>query len=100
MKTLGRVIIILLALTIVMGIIYLAVDTNTSSSGAQLTRFERSERPESPDRERGERFESGGFGWVFGAIKNTAIISIIVALIVVPKGWLQRRKRQHQINGA
>lgn len=100
MRTLGRILIIVLALTMVMGMIYVAVNATTSNLPARNTRFERGDRPEFPEGERGERSERGGFGLVFGAIKNTILVAIIVALIVVPKGWLQRRKRQQQINSA
>lgn len=101
MKTLGRILIIVLALSVVMGAIYVAVNAATSSVQAQNPRFDRGERTEFPggERERGERFERGGYRLIFGAIKNIVVIGIIVAAIVVPKGWLQRRKRSPQTNG-
>ena len=100
MKTLGRILIILLAFSIVMGVIYVAVNSTTSTVPAQGPRFDRGERPEFSDRERGEQFEGGAFGLLLGSMRNTVVIAIIVALIVVPKGWIQRRRRQPQINGA
>ena len=100
MKTLGRILTIVLALGIVMGVLYVSVNATASAAPAQNARFERGQRPEFPDRDRGERFERGGFGWIFGAIKNIVVIAIIVTAIVIPKRWLQRRKRQLQINGA
>ena len=99
MKTLGRILIILLAFTIVMGIVYVAVNRGSATTMTGPQQFERRERPELLLGERGERSEREGASWVFGALKNLAVISIVVALIVVPKGWMQRRPRQPQING-
>lgn len=100
MRTLGRMLIILLAITIVMGVMYVAVNSVPTNAPAQSPRPDRGDRPKPPDRDRGERSEGGGFRLVLSALKNTVVIAIIVALVVVPKGWLRRRKRQAQINGA
>jgi hypothetical protein len=37
-------------------------------------------------------------GWLFETVKNIAIIGFIVALIVVPKSWIQKRKRAAQVS--
>ncbi len=112
MKTAGRILIILAAFALVMGMTYVAV--NAASSGSSATapgldddgqfppngerpNFGNGERPEFPGGERNEfRGERGG-GWIFGAVKNTVVIAILVALIAGPKRWLRRRKRQPQV---
>ncbi len=112
MKTLGRVLIILAIFALVMGITYVVVNAGTSSSSSTVPQFDRpfpangdrptlpdGQRPEFPGGERNEfRGERGG-GWMFGAIKNVGVVAIVVALIVLPKGWLQKRKRAAQIAG-
>ncbi len=95
MKPLARILIILLAFTIVMGTIYVMVTSSSSTSVTDTQQVERGERPGAG----GERPEMAGAGWIFGAVRNIGVLSIIVALIVVPKGWLQRRQRQPQITG-
>lgn len=97
MKPLARILIILLAFTIVMGTIYVTVTSSSSTSVTDTQQVERGERPEFAGAG-GERPEMAGAGWIFGAVRNIGVVSIIVALIVVPKGWLQRRQRQPQIN--
>ena len=95
MKTLGRIFIILVAFVIVMGISYVVVNAEgTSSDGAP--QFAKGERPEFPGgngevrREGGER---GGGGWMFGLIKNMGIIAIVTVLIALPRSWMRNRKR-------
>lgn len=105
MKTLGRILVILVAFTIVMGITYAAVNASNSSS-ADMPMFERGReggvrpedgQPEFPNGGRpkfrgGGRHEgSRGGGWMFGLIKNAGVVAIIVALIAVPRS-LTRRK--------
>ena len=113
MKTLGRILIILVAFALVMGITYTVVNAASSSVGA--TAFERGgeglprpqgvqpqlsngERPEFPGGEgrefRGDR--GGGFRWILGAVKNIGIIAIIVAAVVWLKNFLQKRNRETQ----
>ena len=111
MKILGRILIILAVLALVMGITYVIVNARGSSTppgvgpgnegfsrlnGAPLA-FPEGERPEFPGGGREFRGERGGGGWLFGTLKNTAIIGMIVMLIVVPKSWIQKRKRAAQI---
>jgi hypothetical protein len=110
MKTLGRIFIILAVFALVMGITYVAVNAGSSSSSASGPQFDRSfpadgerpafgdgERPEFPGGERNEfRGERGGGGWIFGLIKNVGVVGIIVALIVLPKGWMRKQKRMAQ----
>ena len=107
MKTLGRALLILAVFALIMGITYVVVTAGTS--GSNLTQFQRSngqpnfangQRPEFPGGERNEfHGERGGGGLMFGMMKNTLVIAIVVVLIVIPKGWLQRKKRIAQAAG-
>lgn len=102
MKTLGRILIILAVFTLVMGTMYAAVNAGTSSNSSTPATFENRRDGPRPELPNGERFEGRGErggGWLFGAIKNIAILAIIVTMIVVPKGWMQRRKRAASIVG-
>ena len=112
MKTLGRILIILLTFALVMGITYVAV--NAVSSSTTIRSFERggegSPRPEGvqPQFPNGQRPEfSGGEGrefrgqgvglrWILGMVKNVGLIAIIVALVVWGKDFLEKRKRVEQ----
>jgi hypothetical protein len=113
MKIVGRILIILAVLALVMGITYVIVNTRGSSapgfepgnerfsaSNGAPPGFPEGGRPEFPgggrNEFRGERGERGGGGWLLEALKNIAIIGIIVALIVVPKSWMQKRKKATQ----
>jgi hypothetical protein len=105
MKTIGRILIILTVFALVMGITYVIVKDSSSSSLGVTPRFEQANgrfaRPDAappgfPGGGREFRGERGG-GWLFEALRNMAIIGIIVVLIVVPKSWIQKRKRTAQI---
>jgi TRAP-type C4-dicarboxylate transport system permease small subunit len=94
MKTLGRILIILVAFAIVMGITYVAMNASNSSTLANLPAFERGGESFRPvDRERPEMdgADMRGGGWMFGLLKNIGIVAVIVALIIVPKSFLRRR---------
>jgi hypothetical protein len=116
MKIVGRILLILVVFVLVMGITYVIVNARSSSSSGVPPRFEQAngrfappdgappgfengERPDFPGGGREFRGERGSGGWLFGALKNIAIIGIIVALIVVPKSWIQKRKKAAQIVG-
>jgi amino acid transporter len=111
MKTLGRILIILVAFALVMGITYAVVNAGGFSLGGG-SRFENGEHPQFANSERpfppngqfqpGQRPEGfegrergGGslVGMMFGFVKNTVIIAVAVALIAVPRNWLRNRKR-------
>jgi hypothetical protein len=111
MKTMGRILIILAVFGLVMGITYGIVSARSSftpgfgagnerfssPNGAQ-SGFPAGGRPEFQGRDRNElRGGRGGAGWLFETLKNIVIIGIIVALIVVPKSRLQKRKRAAQM---
>ena len=106
MKTIGRILIILAVFALVMGITFVIVKDSSSSSLGVTPRFEQAngrfappdgERPAFPGGGQDFRGEGEGGGWLFEALRNIAIIGIIVALIVVPKSWIQKRKRTAQI---
>src|SRR5690349_10501122 len=101
MKTLGRALLILAVFALIMGITYTVVTAGTSSNnapqfqsgdGAFAPNFAGTQRPEF----HGER---GGGGLMFGMIKNTLIVAIVVVFVVVPKGCLQKRRRTAQVAG-
>lgn len=100
MKTLGRVLIILMVFAIVMGITYVVVNAGSSSTSTNTPAFDQGFRPDGVSsqfpngqrpafRDRGPR----GGGWMFGMVKNVGIITVIVALITVPKSIRQKRIR-------
>ena len=100
MKTLGRILIIIVAFAIMMGITYSVV--NASRSSNNVLAFQRGgdrftppdgARPEFRGEGRGDDGGGSGFGIMFGLIKNTVIVAIIVALIAFPKNLLQQRRR-------
>jgi hypothetical protein len=100
MKTLGRILIILAAFAIVMGITYGVVNTNSSSNAAPAFARggEELARPEGvqaalPNGKRPDfdRDGPGGGGWMFGLVKNIGIVAFVVALIVLPKSLLGKR---------
>jgi hypothetical protein len=115
MRILGRILIILAVFALVMGITYLIVNARGSSAPGAMPGFEPGNerfsasdgappgfpeggRPEFPGGGRNEfRGERRGGGWLFGALKNIAIIGIIVALIVVPKRWLEKKRRAAKV---
>jgi hypothetical protein len=114
MKTVGRILIILTVFALVMGITYVIVNARSSSNSGIPPRFGQEnrrlaspdgappkfpngERPEFPGGGREFSGERGGSEWLFGSLKNLAIIGMIVALIVLPKSWIQKRKRAAQI---
>jgi hypothetical protein len=94
MKTVGRILIILTASVIVMGITYAALSASSSSTSANSPAIERG--GEDLRTFIGERPEFGGEGprgggWMFGLIKNVGIVAFIVALVVIPKNLLRRK---------
>jgi hypothetical protein len=98
MKILGRILIILAAFTIVIGVTYAAVNAGSSSASATVPAFERGgEGFPAPDGERpefdGKRPEFGG-GWIVGFMKNIGIIAVVVALITIPKSFKRRKIAQ------
>lgn len=113
MKTLGRILIILAAFALVMGITYTAVNAASSSLGTPAfarreedfqrpegvqPQFPNDERPEFPGGE-GREFRGlggGGFRLILGAVKNMGIVAIIVAAVVWLKNFQRKRDRETQ----
>ena len=100
MKTFGRILMIVVAFAIMMGITYSVVNASGVSSN-RTPEFQRGgdgfapsngERREFHDDDHDERGGSG-FGLMFGLIKNTIIVAFIVALIAFPKKLLQQKRR-------
>lgn len=77
MKTLLRVLIILVVASIIGGLMYVAVNASSSSNGSSLDggRPSGQFRPDG-DGEHEERGESGGFGFPGGIIKALVLMSI------------------------
>jgi hypothetical protein len=107
MKTVGRILIILFVFTLVMGITYVIVNASGSNNPANGPAFERGEgeRREFPggDREDEFRGEEGegrrlgfGLGMILGAIRTSAIIGVIVALMVKAKDRMRKKRREAQ----
>jgi hypothetical protein len=115
-KTLGRILIILAAFTVVMGITYMVVNAGSSSTSANMPAFENGgeggPRPEGarPQFSNGERpeFSGGGRpafggggqrggGWMSGLVKNVGILAIIVVLITVLKSFMRRKSVPVQV---
>ena len=106
MKTLGRIFIILFAFVLLSGLMVVGVNAagmNQPNFGGDGYRPEfRPQggeegglpfRPEGEhgEGERGER--GGGFGWIFGAVKNVGVISVLVVLIAWPRSITKNKKR-------
>lgn len=109
MKTLGRIIIILAAFALVMGITYGMVNAVSSSTVARS--FERGDegsprpqgvqpqnpngqRPEGPGDE-GREGRSGGniVRLILGTLKNIGLVALVVILVVWLKNYMEKRKR-------
>lgn len=112
MKTLGRILIILLATAIVTGAwvaLVNGVGANVSTSfdrpgGAEFRPQQQGNQPpagfpeggfpqgERPDRERG----GGSMGrFALGMVKNVGIVAVLVALIVLPKSLFGRKRKNN-----
>ena len=109
MKTLGRIVIILAAFALVMGITYGIV--NAVSSSTVVRSFEREgegqPRPEGvqpqipngqrPEFAEGEGREGRGGGsiirLILGTVKNIVLVALVVALVVWLKNYMEKRKR-------
>jgi hypothetical protein len=108
MKTLGRILIILVTFALVMGITYAAVNAVNSSTTVRSfgggegfprpecaqPQFPNGQRPESPGGEGREfRGQVSGLRLILGTAKNVVPIGVIVASVVWLKDFLEKRKR-------
>ena len=95
MKTLGRVFIILAVTALVTVALYTLVNANGTGTPSDFSQRGEQFQPggSRPDFEAGrtERDEMRG-GWVFGLTKNLGVVSLLVAILVLPKS-LGKRKR-------
>jgi hypothetical protein len=110
MKTLGRILIILVAAAIVTGAMVALVNATGSSAATSFDRpggaefrpqgerpqggFPEGDFPEGMRPERGR--ELGGVGWMPGTLKNVGVIALLVAVIVIPKSLFKRKKADPQ----
>ena len=94
MKTFGRILMIVAVFAIAMGIIYAAVNINSSASVSGFAIQNNNEHFRSvgitPDDRDGN---SSVLEIVLGLIKNTVIVAFIVALVALPKNLMQQRRR-------
>ena len=113
MKTLGRILIILVVFAVVVGAMVTVVNAagsvldrngprnfeelpqlQPSQSGTEFRPPEGNEnRPDGGDRER-ERSRYGSFRIVLGMGKNAVIMGILVAAITLPKSFFKKKKKQ------
>jgi|SRR3990172_10241762 len=99
MKTLAKIIIILAVFALVTGFMVTAVNASGTISNDR-SQFDQPNgsgfRPEGIRLE-GDRSEGGeregGLGWIFGALKNVAVIAGITTMIVWPKS-IKKAKRK------
>ena len=107
MRTLGRILIILFVFALVMGVTYTIVNAGSPSSPTNSPSFGRGEgeRPEFPgggrpdgsrDDEEGRGFGIG-LGMLLGAIRNSAIIGVIVVAVVKFKDRMRKKKQDAQV---
>jgi len=102
MKTLGRILIILVVFSVVAGLMITVVDASGMNapdfgSAPQFRPGENGDELRPPEGgenrfERGER-EFGGPRWLFGAIKNVAVVGLLVTVIVWPKSVAKKKKK-------
>jgi len=101
MKTIGRILIILVVFSIFAGLMVIVVNASGANApdfnGAPQFRPEGNAggiRPQSDANrpERGER-DGGGLRWLSGAIRNVAVIGFLVTVIVWPKSVVKKKKK-------
>ncbi|MDD2921694.1 MAG: hypothetical protein PHQ36_05345 [Anaerolineales bacterium] len=97
MKTLFRILVILVVASLIGGVIFALVNMNDSAS-QQRSAFQRPEgerhRPEGGDRDR----LGGSIFLPFGMIKNLAVISIIAAIYLNVGKLFAGKKSSKQVN--
>lgn len=110
MKTLGRIAIILFAFILLSGLIVLAVNASGMNqpnfNGGGRTEFRpqggdnngTSFRPDGGEPEGRERGGRGGIGWIFGAVKNVGVITLLVLAIAWPRSLTKKNKKAGTIS--
>jgi len=119
MKTLGRILIILAAFSILSALMVIVVNASGSSSSGfdgapsqfrpregegEFPQFDGAQtRPEGDQfrPERRDRDGAGGSRWMFGLTRSFAVIALLVTLIVLPKSISRKRKQvaANAVNG-
>ena len=111
MKMLGRILIILAAFALVMGMTCAAV--NAVSSSTTLRSFDRAgegshrpdavqpqipngQRPEFPGGEGREGRAGGIVRLILGTVKNIGLIAVVVVLVIWIKNYMEKQKRGAQ----
>lgn len=107
MKTLGRVLIILVVFSALSALMVLTVNASGTSAvpadfnGEPPQQFrpqgdgdDGAFRPERHDRDGG----GGGSRWMFGLVKNVGVMAMLVVLIVLPRSIAKKKKRQAAVN--
>jgi hypothetical protein len=101
MKTIGRILIILVVFSILAGLMVTVVNasgaTTSNFSGSRQFRPDGGGQRFRPGHDRGG---SGGAGWIFGLVKNLGVMAIIVTLIAWPKSIAKKRKKRPVVNSS
>lgn len=96
MKTLNAILIILLAALLISGAAMAIVDAGGTGATAGLERETgfRSAAGAPFEGGREEHHREGSQGWL-DVVKNIGIMGVIVAVIVLPQKWIDRRRALH-----
>ena len=101
MKTIGRILIILVVFSVFAGLMVVAVNASGANTPAaegapsQLRPEGDGNRPERG--EHGERGEAGGSRWMFGLIKNVGVMAVLVTIIAWPKSIAKKKKKKQAV---
>ena len=110
MKTLGRIVIILFAFVLLSGLMVMAVNASGMNqpnfNGGGRTEFRPqggdndgpSFRPEGGGPSGRDRGGRGGTGWIFGAVKNIGVITLLVIAIAWPRSLAKKNKKTGAIS--
>jgi hypothetical protein len=115
MKTIGRILIILVVFSALSGLMVLAVNASGSNTpnfdgapaqfrpqgdgdGIRLEGDQFNPEGGQTRPERGERGDTGGPRWMFGLVKNVGVMALLVTLVVLPKSIAKNKRKQAAIN--
>lgn len=109
MKTIGRILIILLVFSALSGLMVLAVNASGSTSsgfdGAPSQLRPQGDgdqfRPEG-DQNRPERGGREGLGggsrWMFGLVKNMVVLTVLVTIIALPRSLAKKKRKKAAVS--
>ena len=101
MKTIGRILLILVVFSIFAGLTVTVVNASgasaTTVSGTRQFRPDGSGNGIRTERD-GGREAGGGSGWMFGLLKNVSVMALLVTVIVWPRNIAKKKKRSAGIN--